>query len=73
MGQCMRKIETFVNEQLEMERTMRYEDLEPTLPPSLRKDYRPIHYYNAPTLAALKETEEAAAACGRPVKAAVQA
>jgi len=59
MGRCMRKIGNMIREQLELERTVRYEDVEHTLPPSLRSDYVPNKYYNAPTLAALKEAEEA--------------
>jgi hypothetical protein len=59
MGACMRKIVGLHNEQIETERTVRYEDIEHTLPPSLRRDYRPTNYYNAPTLAAMKEAEEA--------------
>ncbi len=57
MGRCMRKIDTHINEQLEIERTTRYEDIEHTLPPSARRDYKPNKYYNAPTLAAIKETQ----------------
>jgi hypothetical protein len=62
MGRCMSKINSMMREQIELERTVRYEDIEHTLPPSLRSDYVPDKYYNAPTLAALKEAEEAAAA-----------
>jgi radical SAM superfamily enzyme YgiQ (UPF0313 family) len=49
----MRKIDGYYNEQIEHERTTKYDDVEPTLPPSLRRDYRPVNYYNAPTLAAV--------------------
>ncbi|MFC1672006.1 B12-binding domain-containing radical SAM protein [Planctomycetota bacterium] len=46
-----------IREQLHLERTVRYEDVEHTLPPSLRSDYIPDKYYNAPTLGAMKQTE----------------
>ena len=64
MGRCVRKLDSFVQEQLETERTVRYEDIEPTLPPSLRRDYKPVNYYNAPTLAAANEALSAAAVAG---------
>ncbi len=62
MRNTVRKIDKHVEEQLEMERTVRYEDIEHTLPPSLRRDYVPDKYYNAPTLAAMKEMEPVEAA-----------
>jgi radical SAM superfamily enzyme YgiQ (UPF0313 family) len=58
MGQCILRIRSLTDEQVAGEARLRYEDLEPTLPPSLRRDYRPVNYYNAPTLAELKEREE---------------
>ncbi len=54
MGSCMRKIGNLMDEQIHTENTVRYEDIEHTLPPSLRNDYRPINYYNSPTLAKAK-------------------
>jgi hypothetical protein len=64
MGRCVSKLGSFVQEQLETERTVRYEDIEHTLPPSLRRDYKPVNYYNAPTLAAANEALSAAAVTG---------
>jgi hypothetical protein len=60
MGRCVRKLATYIEEQIETERTVRYEDIEPTLPPSLRRDYKPVNYYNAPTLAAVDAALSAA-------------
>ena len=54
-----------IRKQLEMERELSYEDIEHTLPPSLRRDYVPDKYYNAPTMAQLRENE----AAGMPVTA----
>ena len=42
------QIEKHMREQLEMERTQKYEEIESTLPPSLRRSYVPDKYYNAP-------------------------
>lgn len=55
MGRCVIKLGRMVKEQLELERTIRYEEIEHTLPPSLRKDYTPANYYNSPTLLEMKE------------------
>ncbi|MZP29995.1 radical SAM protein [Heliobacterium undosum] len=49
------RIWKFIDEQVEMEETLRYEDIEHTLLPSLRRDYVPNNYYNAATLAAMNE------------------
>jgi hypothetical protein len=45
------KVKQHLHEQLEMERTQKYEEIEHTLPPSLRRDYRTDKYYNAPRVA----------------------
>ena len=55
MGSCMRKIHALTREQIELERTRRYEEIEHTLPPSLRRDYPADGYYNATTLAGVRE------------------
>ena len=49
-------------EQLRLERDLSYEQLEPTLPPSLRRDYVPDNYYNAPTAAELRRRVETTSA-----------
>lgn len=51
-----------IREQLELERNVRYEIIEHTLPPSLRRDYRADKYYNATTVAGMRECEAAEAA-----------
>lgn len=48
-------IQSHIDEQLELERTVRYEEIEHTLPPSMRSDYKPDKYYNAPTIGAMKK------------------
>lgn len=44
-----------IAEQLEIERTVNYDDIEHLLLPSLRRDYKPDKYYNSTTLAGIKE------------------
>ena len=55
MGSAPYRGEPHIKVQLEIERTVRYEDIEPTLLPSFRKDYKLDKYYHAATLACLKE------------------
>jgi radical SAM superfamily enzyme YgiQ (UPF0313 family) len=59
MGRCIRKIRALTAEQIRLEgdHAGRYDEIEPTLPPSLRRDYRPDKYYNAPTLARMRTGE----------------
>jgi hypothetical protein len=59
MNGVRRRVQSHIAEQLEMERTVRYEDVEHMLPPSLRRDYKPDKYYNAPTMANMKAFIEA--------------
>jgi hopanoid C-3 methylase len=54
-SKTVRLIQSHIREQLEHEKTFCYEAAEPTLPPSLRRDYRPDKYYNAATLGELKK------------------
>jgi hypothetical protein len=64
MSKTIRAVPPHIAEQIELERTVRYEEVEHTLPPSLRRDYKPDKYYNAPNLAAFKErSAEACDAC----------
>lgn len=60
MGRCARKMRTYIREQLETEATVTYDQVESTLPASLRKDYQPDKYYNAPTLVSASKAAEAA-------------
>ena len=53
-----------IKEQIGLERDVRYDDIEHTLPPSLRRDYVPNKYYNAPTLARMEELDQGVAASG---------
>ncbi|MBN2292411.1 MAG: cobalamin-dependent protein [Pirellulales bacterium] len=48
MGPVGWRIRPHIREQLELERNIRYEDIEARLPPSLRRDYAPVNYYHAP-------------------------
>lgn len=70
MGRCAYKMNAHVEAQMEHERTFNYAARQHELLPSLRSDYRPTRYFNAPTLAKAMEAAEANAA-GRPEKAAV--
>ncbi|MBW2730836.1 MAG: cobalamin-dependent protein [Deltaproteobacteria bacterium] len=54
MGRCMRRIGTNMGRQLEHERSFNYKVEERNLLPSLRSDYQPNKYYNAPTLSAFR-------------------
>jgi hypothetical protein len=45
--------------QLWHEKWFSYEEAEADLPPSLRRDYEPVNYYNAPTVAKMAEAKEA--------------
>jgi 4-cresol dehydrogenase (hydroxylating) len=56
MGSCMLKIKRLTAEQVRKEQQP-YEALEPSLPPSLKRDYLPTAYYNAPTLRQLLQAE----------------
>ena len=58
MSRTVREIQSHLREQLHHERTFDYANLSHTLPPSLRPDYVPDKYYNAPTLAKMKEMQE---------------
>ncbi len=68
MRKWLKGFRKYIAEQLELERSVRYEDIEHTLPPSLRRDYEPCRYYNAPTLARMEEKlltpAGAAVSCG---------
>jgi hopanoid C-3 methylase len=57
-GRSMRLIEPHYREQIEMERSTRYEEIEAGLPPSLRRDYKPDKYYNASTLSEVIDRED---------------
>ncbi len=47
--------------QLWHEKWFSYDEAEADLPPSLRRDYKPVNYYNAPTVAAMELPEAGAA------------
>jgi hypothetical protein len=55
MTQTTIRARPHIREQLEHERTFDYDRVEQSLPPSLRRDYRPDKYYNAATLSELKK------------------
>jgi hypothetical protein len=52
------RIQSHVKEQLALERSVKYEDIEHTLPPSLRSDYKADKYYNATTVGELKKAND---------------
>ncbi|MBA4388699.1 MAG: hypothetical protein C0404_12010 [Verrucomicrobia bacterium] len=56
MGRCMKKLNAHIEKQLEHERTFNYDASQASLPPSMRREYKPVNYYNAPTLSAVEET-----------------
>jgi radical SAM superfamily enzyme YgiQ (UPF0313 family) len=47
-----------IEEQMYLEEQIRYEDIEHLLLPSMRKDYVPNKYYNAPTIGEMKQAQE---------------
>jgi radical SAM superfamily enzyme YgiQ (UPF0313 family) len=58
MSQTARLIQSHLKEQLRLEKTVRYEDYEHLMLPSMRKDYKPDKYYNATKLSVLKKSVE---------------
>lgn len=72
MGNCMKKLNVHMEEQMEHERTFNYDASESTLPPSMRRSYKPVNYYNAPTLAAVEETIKKKQEAGMCTTAAVE-
>ncbi len=60
MSRSARRIRRFMEKQVEMEKTIDYDAIEHTLPPSLRRSYKPDKYYNAPSMFKLKEAASAA-------------
>jgi radical SAM superfamily enzyme YgiQ (UPF0313 family) len=58
MKRCMKKMRTFIREQLEHEANFDYRAEQEALPPSLRMDYIPDKYYNDPEKAGKKPIAE---------------
>ena len=50
------RIQQFVDEQVEIERTVKYEEIEHTLLPSLRRDYKADKYYHSTSINDLKKS-----------------